>query len=49
MKNYGYRIFILEFYLDNYIIGVISSNYINLCEIMCSYAAKNYKKLKQLV
>jgi hypothetical protein len=25
------------------------SNYINLREIMCSYAAKNFKKLKQHV
>jgi hypothetical protein len=25
------------------------SNFINLHEIICSYAAKNYKKLKQLV
>jgi hypothetical protein len=49
MKNYCYRMFISECFLDNYIIGIISSNYINLREIMCSYAAKNFKKLKQLV
>jgi hypothetical protein len=42
-------IFILERYWDNYIIGMISSNYINLHGIMCSYAAIFFEKLKQLV
>jgi hypothetical protein len=39
----------LECYLINYIIGLISSNYNNLREIMYSYAAKIFKKLKQHV
>jgi hypothetical protein len=29
--------------------GVIRSNYLNLHEIMCSCAAKNFHKAKQLV
>ena len=36
MKNYCYRIFILEHYLDNYIIDIISRDSINLCEIKYS-------------
>jgi hypothetical protein len=49
MKNYRYRIFILEYLLDNHIIGIIRSNYINLREIVCNYAATNFKELKQLL
>jgi hypothetical protein len=48
MKNYCYRIFILERYLDNYIIGIISRDSINLREIMCSYAAKIFKNSNNL-
>jgi hypothetical protein len=35
--------------LDNHVIGIIRSNYINLREIMCSYAAKKFKKLIHVV
>jgi hypothetical protein len=35
--------------LDNLLIGIIRSNYINFHEIMYSYESKNVKNLKQLV
>jgi len=35
--------------LDNLIIDIFRRNYINLQEIMCSYAAKNFEKLEKLV
>jgi hypothetical protein len=41
--------FISKCELDKLLIGIIGSNYINFYEIIGSYAAKNYGKLKQLV
>jgi hypothetical protein len=41
-KKYRYMIIILECQLDNYIIGIIGSNYINLCDVMCSYAVNGF-------
>jgi hypothetical protein len=35
--------------LENLIIGIIKSNDINFHEIMCIYAAKIFKKVKQLI
>jgi hypothetical protein len=49
MKHYYRRIFISKFQYDNLIIDGIRSNYLNLSEIMCSYAGKNFENLKQLV
>jgi hypothetical protein len=43
--EYSYQ----NFKLDNFILGVIRSNCVNLREIICSYGAKNYEKLKQHV
>jgi hypothetical protein len=35
--------------LDNLLIGITMSNYINFHEILCRYEAINVKNLKQLV
>jgi hypothetical protein len=35
--------------LENLIIGIIRSNYINLLETMCTYAAKKIEKREQPV
>jgi hypothetical protein len=39
----------IEVLIDNLLIGLIRSNYINFHEIMCSYEPKNVKNHKQLV
>jgi hypothetical protein len=39
----------MKCYLDNLIIGTIRSNYINLNEIMYTYAAKKIEKREQPV
>jgi hypothetical protein len=49
MKNSCRRIFEWKCYLDNILIGIIRSNYINFHEIMCRYEAIDVKNLKLLV
>jgi hypothetical protein len=47
--NQRRRMFISKCQLDNLLIGIIMSNYINFNEIIRSHVAKKFEKLKQLV
>jgi hypothetical protein len=49
MKHSRRRIFKLKCYLDNLLIDIIRSNYINFQEIMRRYEAINVKNLRLLM
>jgi hypothetical protein len=49
VQNLCRRISISKFQLENLIIDIFQSNYINFQEIMRSYEAINNENLKQLV